>query len=115
MNVFIGNKLKKLRKSKNLSQEEMADFLHISQSAYARMENGESHSWANHILNICQIFAITPEELVKRDYLDENAKKQQLMPSYTVQELSDKIIEQYEERIKELKQTIQDLKEYKKV
>ncbi|KFF04939.1 helix-turn-helix domain-containing protein [Flavobacterium reichenbachii] len=113
MNVLIGNKLKKLRKNSNLSQEEMAGFLDISQSAYARMESGESHSWANHILNICEIFKISPEELVKRDYPEENNHHQKVTEIYTVQELSDKIIEQYEERIKDLKQTIQDLKEYR--
>jgi transcriptional regulator with XRE-family HTH domain len=113
MNVLIGNKLKKLRKNSNLSQEEMAGFLDISQSAYARMESGESHSWANHILSICEIFKIAPEELVKRDYPEENKEGQKLTEIYTVQELSDKIIEQYEERIKDLKQTIKDMKEYR--
>lgn len=44
MNISIGNKLKQLRKSKSMSQEQVADYLHLSQSAYARMESGESHS-----------------------------------------------------------------------
>lgn len=43
MNVFISIKLKNLRKNKILSQEEVADLLYISQSAYARMENGENY------------------------------------------------------------------------
>ncbi|MFC6246349.1 helix-turn-helix transcriptional regulator [Flavobacterium psychroterrae] len=44
MNVVVGNKLKELRKNRNLSQEQVADYLTISQSAYARIESGESHS-----------------------------------------------------------------------
>lgn len=63
---MIGNKLKQLRKNKGMSQEQVADYLHVSQSAYARMESGESHSWATHINDICQVFEITPEELVKK-------------------------------------------------
>lgn len=111
MNVFIGNKLKKLRKDKNFSQEEMADYLNISQSTYARMENGENHSWANYILKICEVFTISPEDLVKRDLPDRNTKSQKLNSTYSVQELSDKLIQQYEQRINELKEIIEIYKD----
>ncbi|WP_281634027.1 helix-turn-helix transcriptional regulator [Flavobacterium luteolum] len=66
MNKIVGDNLKVLRKSKNMSQEETADHLQISQSAYARMERGESTSWAIHFNKICQMFEITPEKLVKK-------------------------------------------------
>ncbi|WP_343704822.1 helix-turn-helix transcriptional regulator [Flavobacterium sp.] len=105
MNVLVGNKLRMLRKSKNMSQEEVADYLHISQSAYARMENGESGSWAIHILKISKIFVISPEELL---IMDDERKDES--SSGAVTQLSKKVIEQYEERIKELKKVIKDLK-----
>lgn len=108
MNVVVGNKLKILRKNKKMSQEEVADCLHISQSAYARMESGESSSWANHILTICKIFGITPEDLLKVDL------NREISSINDADQLSDQIIEQYEERIKELKKMIRDLKEDKK-
>ena len=108
MNIVVGNKLKILRKNKKMSQEEVADCLHISQSAYARMESGESSSWANHILTICKIFGITPEDLLKVDL------NRGISSINDVDQLSDQIIEQYEERIKELKKMIRDLKEDKK-
>lgn len=108
MNIVVGNKLKILRKNKKMSQEEVADCLHISQSAYARMESGESSSWANHILTICKIFGITPEDLLKVDL------NRGLSSINDADQLSDQIIEQYEERIKELKKMIRDLKEDKK-
>ncbi|MFW0739741.1 helix-turn-helix domain-containing protein [Flavobacterium sp. T12S277] len=114
MNALVGNKLKKLRKSRNFSQEEMADYLNISQSSYARMENGENHSWANHISRICEIFTIYPEDLIRRDLLDGNNNQQKLNSTYSVQELSDKLIEQYEQRINELKEIIEIYKDKKK-
>lgn len=37
----ISNNIKQFRELKNLSQEHMAKQLHISQSSYARIENGK--------------------------------------------------------------------------
>lgn len=71
MNMVVGNKLKNLRKDKNMSQEQVADFLNISQSAYARMERGESTSWASHFTKICELFEIAPEELVKKEIVND--------------------------------------------
>ena len=110
MNIFIGNKLKILRKNKAMSQEEVADYLHMSQSAYARMESGESGSWVNHIFKICKIFEITPEELLK---LETNQSEKS--SSHGIIQISENVIEQYEERIKDLKKIIKDLKANKKV
>jgi transcriptional regulator with XRE-family HTH domain len=67
MNIKVGNKLKFLRKQKGLSQEQVSEYLHISQSAYARIENGVSHSWAMYINEFCELFVIKPEDLVKLD------------------------------------------------
>lgn len=115
MNIIVGNKLKILRKNKDMSQEEVADFLKISQSAYARMESGESHSWANHILKICAIFDIIPEDLLKIDNVQEKIIGKEKTAEISVSQLSEGIIEQYAERIKELKKTIKDLKKELKV
>jgi DNA-binding helix-turn-helix protein len=69
MNEIVGEKIKNLRKSRNLSQEEVAEFLHVSQSTYARIESGASNSWAGYILPICEFFGIQPEELLKTDHI----------------------------------------------
>lgn len=115
MNIIVGNKLKKFRKNKEMSQEEVADLLDISQSAYARMESGESHSWANHILKICAIFDIIPEDLLKIDTIQGKVIRKEKAAEINVSELSEGIIEQYAERIKELKKTIKNLKKELKV
>ena len=116
MNAVIGNKLKQLRKNKGMSQEQVADYLHVSQSAYARMENGESHSWASHITEICQVFEISAEELVKNEGVVIGNIGTNNGGGYIqiVNQLSEKLMEQYEERIKELKDIIEDLRTNKK-
>ena len=112
MHILVGNKLKKLRKAKAWSQEQVADLVCISQSAYARIESGESNSWASHIAKICEVFEISPEELVKNEGVIVNSNRQggASTNAIIINQLSEKLVEQYEERIKELKQTIADLK-----
>lgn len=107
----IGSKLFELRKQKNWSQEQVADYLNVSRSVYQRVETGQGFSWANHLEKICEIFEIQPEELLKQDTLVINNNQQggggfiQI-----VNELSEKIIEQYENRLKEKDEIINLLK-----
>ena len=112
MNKIIGNKLKSLREAKNMSQEEVAEFLSVSQSAYARMERGQSASWANHFNRICEVFEIRPEDLVRKDsefskneYLEneEGSNKEGLLSAYR------KTIRQYELQIEDLKIIVRNL------
>jgi transcriptional regulator with XRE-family HTH domain len=58
MNATIGKNLKALRKDKGVSQESIAEYLNISQSAYSRIEKGTSHSWAIHLEKICKFYKI---------------------------------------------------------
>ncbi|WP_291115047.1 helix-turn-helix domain-containing protein [Flavobacterium sp. UBA6135] len=112
MTISIGNKLKKLRKNKGYSQEEVANLLHNSQSTYARIENGESHSSANHIVKICEVYEITPEELIKSDsvVIGNIGTNNGVGYAEVVNQLSEKLIEQYELRLKEKDEQIKNLK-----
>lgn len=102
MNTLVANKLKTLRKQKGLSQEEVADYLHISQPTYARMEKGESSSWASYINNICGLYNIAPEELLKQDTNTFNQNnKEGSNNGIVINNLSEKLIEQYEQRLQE--------------
>lgn len=98
MNIIIGNKLRNMRKWKNISQEEVADYLNISQSAYSRIEKGETGSWLNSIDRICDFFEIKPEELLKCEEVSEKFKS------------SNELIEYYELKIKELQNVINEKK-----
>ncbi len=61
----IAYTLKKLRKKSGLTQEIVAKYLHMSQSAYARMEKGETKSWSHHIKPLCKLYNIELQDLIK--------------------------------------------------
>lgn len=94
---FITKKIKFLRKLKNYSQVDMAEKLNISQSAYARMERGESNSWALYIMKLSEILDVEPDELI----FDNNNVKSDFSET-----LSKKLIEQYEARISNLEEQL---------
>ncbi|ANF51846.1 hypothetical protein A0O34_15595 [Chryseobacterium glaciei] len=111
----VAEKIKRLRKSKGFSQEDMAEKLHISQSAYARIETGESHSWAAHIEKLSEIFEVKPENFLtdETNNLEQENTDQKGGMAFqfvgtinTINSLSEKITELYEERIEELKEQV---------
>ncbi|MCF6308568.1 MAG: helix-turn-helix transcriptional regulator [Flavobacteriaceae bacterium] len=108
MNTLVAKKIKKLRNQKKLSQEQVADYLHISQPTYARIENGESNSWANYILPICDLFEIQPEDLLKQESIIVNQNQQGGNGAFIINQLSEKLIKQYEERIAEYKERLKE-------
>ena len=118
MTTAVANKIRNLRKAKGYSQEEVAERLSISQSAYARIERGESHSWAAHLEKLSEIFEVKPEELLSDDSNNFNNQEQKGGMAFqfvgtinTINSLSEKLIEQYEVRIAELKEEVASLKE----
>jgi len=121
MNNTISKKIKTLRVDKGFSQEQMADLLHISQSAYSRIESGESNGWVNSIEKICNIFEIKPEELFTTESLVQNNSNSTNASAFQhttqhdthiiINNLSDKVIELYEEKIKWLEEKNKALEE----
>ncbi|MEA1849686.1 helix-turn-helix domain-containing protein [Chryseobacterium sp. MHB01] len=116
MNIQIGSKIRRLRENKGFSQEEMAERLQISRSAYSRIESGETNSWVNHIEKLCENLDIKPEDFfINSDNNintnQDNASAVQTNTHHdthiTINQLSEKVIELYEERIKELKEQVE--------
>ncbi|GAA4158228.1 hypothetical protein GCM10022217_19160 [Chryseobacterium ginsenosidimutans] len=116
MNVQIGSKIRRLRENKGFSQEEMAERLQISRSAYSRIESGETNSWVNHIEKLCENLDIKPEDFfINSDNNintnQDNASAVQTNTHHdthiTINQLSEKVIELYEDRIKELKEQVE--------
>ncbi|MDR2204630.1 MAG: helix-turn-helix domain-containing protein [Flavobacteriaceae bacterium] len=118
MTKTIADKIKRLRKDNGFSQEEIAEKLNISQSAYARLENGESYSWATHLEKLSEIYGVKPESFLNDDANHFSNQEQAGGMAFqfvgtinTINALSEKLIEQYEDRLQEMKDRIKELKE----
>lgn len=73
---MIHHTLKQLRKSKGITQTQMAELLHKSQNAYSLLESGQSKIDAAIIPAICQVFNITPNEFFDFEPEGEVDRKQ---------------------------------------
>jgi transcriptional regulator with XRE-family HTH domain len=62
--MHIGQKIKKLRELKNLTQTHVAEKLGVSQSAYSKMELGESEVTLNRLEKISEVLEMKPEEVI---------------------------------------------------
>jgi transcriptional regulator with XRE-family HTH domain len=61
----IARRIKLYRLGKGFSQQEMADRLNISQSAYAKIENGFTRIDVDRLRVICTILELDPDELLR--------------------------------------------------
>lgn len=75
----FGDNLKYLRKSKKLSQEELAEKVSVSRQSVSKWETGEAYPEMNNILQLCKILHCKINDLVNDsiidiDLLDEETK-----------------------------------------
>lgn len=70
------DKLSKIRKNNNLSQEQLADRLGVSRQAVSKWEQGLSHPDMDKIIQMCKILDCTLEELMDDDIIGGNLKKE---------------------------------------
>lgn len=64
---MIGNKIKNIRELKNLTQDYMAEKLDITQSAYSRLENGETKVSKEKLGQIAEVLEVKPDDIVAFD------------------------------------------------
>ena len=68
----FGEKLYELRKSKNLSQEEVADKLSVTRQTVSKWETNQSTPDFDKIIPLCELFEISTDELLRGKKLEEN-------------------------------------------
>ncbi|HBV13803.1 helix-turn-helix domain-containing protein [Chryseobacterium carnipullorum] len=120
MNKTIGKRIRNFREAKGFSQEELAERLKISRSAYQRLENGETNSWINHIESICTSLEVNLDDILKPEegfvQMNRDSSANESYSNNMVQNqtnnynLPEKLIEQYEERLKQKDEEIKFLK-----
>lgn len=65
--VHLGNNISKIRRSLNLTQENVAFDLNISSTAYAKIERGETNVPFLRLVQIADYFKVRVEDLVCTD------------------------------------------------
>lgn len=83
------DRVKQIRKSKNLSQMAFGEMLGVGQNAIARIENGKSNLTERNFETICRVFNVNPEWLrsgvgkmfnppAEKDFLDKLTEEKNL-------------------------------------
>jgi transcriptional regulator with XRE-family HTH domain len=62
--MHIGQKIKKLRELKNLTQTHLAQELGVTQSAYSKIELGESEVTYSKLEKISEVLGMKPEDVI---------------------------------------------------
>ncbi len=60
---IVGSNLKQARKDKGLTQKEVAFKFHMTQQQYSRFENGVFELNYSQIVELCDLYDITPNDL----------------------------------------------------
>lgn len=77
----FGDNLKKVRKMRKISQEELADKLGVSRQSVSKWETGENYPSMTNIMCLCTIFKCNINELVHEDMTDINSLDEEIKMS----------------------------------
>ena len=107
----LGLKIKKLRELKNLTQEHVSQVLGLNQSAYSRLETGDSEISFSKIEKIAELFGMKPEEVVSfNEQMVFNVMHNQTGQGYVINLISENERKLYEDQIATLKEEVKHLK-----
>jgi len=109
----IGAQLKKAREEKKFSQQEIANLLDISQKTLSNIESDKSNPTIEQLSKLSEMYELDILELLSNQGITFNQHNQEGENNGIVQNYHypDKLIEQFEERIKEKDDLIIMLKE----
>lgn len=83
MTVYFGENLKKLRKSKEMTQETLADFLGVSFQAVSKWERNESYPDITMLPSIATFFDVTVDSLLGTDMIEKESKIKEYGEKYS--------------------------------
>ncbi len=107
--MTLGEKLKKARINKNFTQEYLAEVLNVSQKTYSNFENDKSKPAFAQVEDIAKALDVSVLDFLSGDNItvNQNDNEIAIAQNYATINTSEKLIEQYEERIKELKEQVE--------
>ena len=77
----FGDNLRNLRKSKKISQEQLAEKVKVSRQSVSKWETGEAYPEMNNILELCKIFKCRINDLVNDSIIDLDSLDEDVMES----------------------------------
>lgn len=75
----FGENLKLIRKSKNMSQEDLAEAVNVSRQSVSKWETGDAYPEMNNILELCKIFNCTINDLVHANMSDIDSLDEEIV------------------------------------
>lgn len=69
---LLGKRIKEIRRTKKLTQEQLAEFIGIETSSISNIENGRYFPTAENLDKIIQVLQITPTELFVVEHNNDN-------------------------------------------
>ena len=73
--MLLGEKLKKLRKARGLSQEQLADQLNVSRQAISKWELGESTPDTDNLIALSDYYGVSLDYLLRHQEVPEVSEK----------------------------------------
>ena len=70
MNIYIGENIKRLRMTKDITQEQLAEFLNISNVAVSKWERGETYPDISLLPVLAKYFDVTIDTLMGYDAIE---------------------------------------------
>lgn len=106
--MTLGEKLKKARINKNFTQEYLAEMLNVSQKTYSNFENDKSKPGFSQVEEMAKVLDVSVLDFLSGDGLSFNYDNTHGGNNGFIyqNQLPEKLVEQYEERIKELKEQV---------
>lgn len=83
MTIYFGENLKKLRKSKGLTQEDLADFLGMSFQAISKWERNETYPDITMLPTIASFFGVTVDSLLGTDMIEKEKRINEYRENYS--------------------------------
>lgn len=88
----FGERLFELRKSKNLSQEDVADKLNVTRQSVSKWETNQSMPDLDKIVPLCDLFEVSTEELLTGNKAIENKEEKKILSKQEARRKSAEIV-----------------------